>query len=225
MLILIALLVGLVVAIFTNRGASQQSDAFENALRGCIACHGSNGVSTDRNIPKLRALNYDYMVYQLTRFAGLQPGSSTAGAYQEIAPIDRGLESIRNRQSEIMAQHVGDFDDAVLRDLARHFARLPCSEDEMVKRSLPRPQGTAWCNDCHAPEKVRSTTNVPLLNSQHASYLEAQLLAFKRAAVASDWINERHHHFMSRSVRTMSGQRIRQVSEYYESQACPSGRP
>lgn len=224
-LILIALLVGLIVAILASRGASQQSSAFELALDKCVVCHGVNGVSGDSNIPNLRAQNDDYIVYQLIRFARLQPGSLIAGETQEISPIVRGLDSIRNRHSEIMEQHAGDIDDATVRDLARHFAKLPCMSSDAARNPLPRPQGAAWCNDCHAPDKVRSTTNVPLLNSQHADYLEAQLLAFKRAAVSPDRVNERYHHFMSRSVRTMSAKRIREVAEYYEAQACPPPRP
>lgn len=187
-------------------------------------CHGKDGCSHDSNIPHLAGQNYDYLVNQLARFARLWPGDSIPDTVVDLSLIVEGLESIRNRSSEIMEQHAGGFDDAMFRDLARHFAKLPCVESDAARRPVPRPQGTAWCSDCHAPKTARSTTNVPLLNGQHADYLEAQLLAFKRASVSSDWINERLHHFMSQSVRTMSEKRIRDVAELYEAQACAAGR-
>jgi cytochrome c553 len=201
-------------------GAEPSFQSFERTLANCTSCHGKNGQSADSHIPNLRAQNYDYLVNQLVRFAHLQPGSSVPGEGSEVSPIVRSLESIRNRRSEIMEQHTGTASDAVVRDLARYFSKLPCGATPTQAPARTQPKGTAWCNDCHAVKTVRRTTNVPLLHGQHADYLEAQLLAFKRAASDANQEDARLHHFMSRSVRTMSEGRLREVAEYYAAQSC-----
>lgn len=219
-LALVAVLAATVLASWASSAAEPSHQSFERTLANCTACHGKNGQSADSHIPHLRAQNYDYLVNQLVRFAHLQPGSSAPEDGAEISPIVRDLESIRNRRSEIMEQHTGTTDDGTVRDLARYFSKLPCGATPTQATARAQPKGTAWCNDCHAPKTVRRTTNVPLLHGQNADYLEAQLLAFKRAASNADLEDARLHHFMSRSVRTLSGARLREVAEFYAAQSC-----
>lgn len=216
----IAIAVAVFVATFSNFGISQSNPSFERVLADCTVCHGEDGYAAHSNIPHIRAQNYDYLVNQLSRFARLRPGSSNAEDGFEISPIVQGIESIRNRSSEIMEQHAGILNYDMARNFAHHFSELPCRPVAKTKAIRAAPEGFAWCEDCHAVKKAKSMTNVPLLNGQNADYLEAQLLAFKRAAADADQENARLHHFMSRSIRNVSGARLRAVSEFYAAQAC-----
>ena len=192
------------------------------ALDGCASCHGTEGRSADSRIPHLRGQNYDYLVDQLLRFARVRPGSSTEGEPEQISPIVRGGERSAGRSSDLMQQHTRGLTDALLRQLARFYAQMPCEQAESPPRVSVPPVGMAWCDDCHGRRKVRGLTNVPVLHGQWAAYLESQLRAFKREAIdaKAESANARSHHFMTRTARIVSDRQIREVSRYYGQQSC-----
>jgi len=192
----------------------EPSPAVKSTVERCAVCHGAAGRSNDSRVPHLRAQNEDYLINQLRRFA--QPGEA-----DPPSPILRDLNAMRARRSRVMEAHAAGLDDGLIHGVARYYTELPCETESRAAASEP-PAGLAWCNDCHAPAKVKDFSNVPSLNGQPADYLEAQLLAFKAvlAKAADGREDARFHHFMSRSVSTISDARIREVAEYFSQQAC-----
>ena len=192
-------------------------------LAQCMGCHGAGVRSLDATIPSLAGQNLDYLMYQLQRFAALSPGAETEGNSEPPSPDRRDLANIRERRSAVMSEHTQGLDAATLREVARYYSTLPCGQTVTARTPPKPPVGAAWCADCHAPKKVKDLTNVPNLNGQPAEYLEGQLLAFKRANQPSTGTDEiRTHHFMGRSVRSLSDARLREIADYYSKLSCGS---
>ncbi len=134
----------------------------------CGACHGADGNSMVPNFPKLAGQNEAYLVKQITDIK--------AGA----------------REVPQMIGIVPGLSDQDIADLAAYFAKQApqggAADPALVElgqkvwRSGKKEAGVAACTSCHgATGKGTPEAGFPRLAGQHATYIEAQLKAFRAA--------------------------------------------
>ena len=138
----------------------------------CASCHGLDGNSRMSLFPRLAGQSAVYMKKQLADF---RAGRRTND--------EGGMSGIADTLS-----------DAEIEAITVHFAaQAPGaiagdpSGDAVLGRRIymqGRP-GLAACISCHRAT-VRSASGAPFIDGQHASYLQKQLLDFKRGARRND---------------------------------------
>jgi len=141
----------------------------------CVACHGSDGNSPLEANPKLNGQNEKYLVKQLEDFTK--------------------SPSVGGRNSPLMAGMAAGLSAADRANLAAFYAAQktktvaapPMSADdiaigERIYRAGNEATGVPACIGCHGPQgKGNAPAGWPSLAGQHASYVTAQLQAFRVA--------------------------------------------
>ena len=142
------------------------------ALSGCASCHGRDGMGRDGDaFPIIAGQSEAYLLATLKDFA--------SGA----------------RQSGIMQPAASRVSEQQLRDLAAHYASQPrparpaaqaasvaTEEGERIARNGIPAQQVPACLSCHGADGVARNPALPRLEGQHASYLAAQLHAWRQGA-------------------------------------------
>lgn len=137
----------------------------------CASCHGLDGNSRASRFPRLAGQDPVYLKKQLTDF---RTGRRTN---------DEGAMSIAETLT-----------DPEVDTVARYFAEQSPSamageicRDAALGRQiyLQGRSGVAACVSCHGAT-VRSALGAPLIDGQHADYLQKQLIDFKRDARRND---------------------------------------
>ena len=123
----------------------------------CASCHGVNGVAPSAEWPNLAGQNKAYLVEQLRAFRSGQ------------------------RENPAMAPFVTGLSDDDIDMWAAYYSAQPAvvsggGEETLV---VAGENLAAYCKACHGMNGRPATEAWPLLNGQHAQYLEAQMLAFK----------------------------------------------
>lgn len=142
------------------------------ASTNCVACHGSDGNSTEPRFPKLAGLQREYILKQLNDFK--------AG----------------KRQSEVMAPIVAVLNADDFANLAAFYsAQKPVpgvvNDPKLAEQGRKiylegKPEvGLPSCSGCHY-EKGEGTSRFPRIAGQHAEYTYQQLKAFKEARREND---------------------------------------
>lgn len=144
----------------------------------CVACHGANGNSISDQFPNLAGQVPGYIAAQLAKFKSGE------------------------RQNAIMAGMVVALSDKDMADLDAYYGSLeankgaitPAQKDAAlaggkVYRGGYKPYNIAACMGCHGPSGHGIPPAFPRLAGQHASYIEAQLQAFKSGARSSPIMN------------------------------------
>ena len=156
-------------------------DTIAARLLACAACHGSQGQGTDNDyFPRLAGKPAGYLMNQLIAFRD---------GRRRYPPMNYLLEYIP---------------DAYLRQVADYFAALrPPPEPQAVADVSPAllgrghslvtqgdpAHGVPACAGCHGPTLTGMEPAIPGLVGLHASYISAQLGAFRygtRTAPAPD---------------------------------------
>lgn len=169
----------LVAAAMAVLGTASSAYAAGDAAAGqakaavCAACHGPDGNSFNPEWPKLAGQHPDYIVKQLKDFKN-------------------GV-----RENVLMSPMAAPLSDEDMEDLAAFFAsqtlQLGEADPELVAagerlyRGGNLATGVAACAACHAPDgSGNPAAKFPSLKGQHATYVVAQLQAFKTGARAND---------------------------------------
>lgn len=167
----------------------------------CAACHGADGNSPAAANPKLAGQFPEYLGKQLHNF---KPAAGKKA----------------DRESPVMAGMVANLSDEDMRNVAAYYGSQKLKPESAKDKELAaRGQklyrggnlatGVAACAGCHGPEGAGIPGQFPRISGQFASYLEAQLLAFKTGARAND------PNGMMRGVTArMSEAEIKAVAEY-----------
>ncbi len=156
-------------------------DTMEARLRACAACHGQQGQGTDNDyFPRLAGKPSGYLLNQLVAFRDDR---------RRYPPMNYLLEYIP---------------DAYLQQMADYFSALrppppPPTVPDVSAAILARGQaivaqgdpahGVPACSGCHGPALTGMEPAIPGLVGLHASYISAQLGAFRygmRTAPAPD---------------------------------------
>lgn len=164
----------------------------------CAACHGPDGNSTNPEWPKLAEQHAGYIVKQLQDYKSAERVNATMNP---------------------MAAPLSEQD---MKDLAVYFASqqiTPGEADpelvelgESIYRGGDLASGVSACMACHgATGAGNPAANFPALASQHATYTEMQLRAFRSGDRAND-----AGQMMRNIASKMTDQQIKAVASYIQ---------
>lgn len=132
--------------------------AAEKKAEQCASCHGAKGISSNAQYPNLAGQRASYLSAQLNAFK--------EGA--RVNPMMQGM--------------VANLTEADIDNLADFFAGLPNdSVNSKAKAPADASSKFATCAGCHG-SAAEGRAGFPRLANQHAEYIEAQLLAFKKGS-------------------------------------------
>lgn len=165
----------------------------------CAACHQIDGNSIAPNWPKLAGQHKNYLAKQLRDY---QKG--------EAGP----------RYSPEMIGMVLNLTEQDIQDLAAYFSTQKSTKNkalakyvklgERLYRGGNKISGVPACTACHSPQgEGNPFANYPAISGQHATYIQAQLRAFKSKQRHNDKNN-----IMQDIAKKMSEEEIVAVSEY-----------
>ncbi|MDY6981348.1 MAG: c-type cytochrome, partial [Pseudomonadota bacterium] len=163
----------------------------------CVACHGASGEgNAAAGFPRLAGLNANYLAKQLRDY---RQGSRTNPTMQPIAAA---------------------LDEAASQDVAAYYASLDPAgntakgKDNAAGRSLALrgdwDNTIPACVSCHGPGGRGVDPAFPTLAGQHASYIKAQLQAWRKGQRHND-----ANDLMKVVADRMSDEQIQAVAEYF----------
>ena len=164
----------------------------------CVACHGVDGNSVNPEWPTIAGQHSEYLVKQLTAFK--------SGA----------------RQNVLMSPMAAGLSEADIDDLAAYFSSQTANglEADASKVALGQrlyrggdaENGVAACGACHGPSgHGNPTAQYPSIRGQHATYVEAQLKAYRSGTRQTD-----QNQMMRGVAHSMSDEQIAAVAAYVQ---------
>ncbi len=160
----------------------------------CAACHGADGNSVAAANPSLAGQHADYIVKQLTEFkSGKRNNAIMLGMASSLSDQDMknvaawfGTQKPKAREAQ----------DPKTMEAGRAIYRTG-----IASAKVPA------CMACHGPAGNGMPSQYPRVGSQFGSYIEAQMLAFKKGERANNPI-------MTDIAKRMSDNDIKTVSNY-----------
>lgn len=179
-------------------GAEGSAEAGQAKTTTCVACHGADGNSVNPEWPNLAGQHPQYLSKQLQAFK--------SGA----------------RQNPLMSPMAAPLSDQDIADLAAYYAsqtpkgleadpsKVASGKRLFIGGDIER--GVAACAACHGPGGDGNPTAVyPQLNGQHATYVEAQLKAYRAGTRQTD-----PNQMMRNIASNMSDEQIAAVASYIQ---------
>ena len=167
----------------------------------CVACHGANGISANPEWPVLAGQNEAYTHKQLRLFKSgvrqnaLMNGIAAGLSEQDMADLGAYYATQPGR--------IGSADPALV------------EQGEALWRVGHGESGVAACIACHGPRgEGNALAAFPMLSGQHATYLAAQLKAYRSGERATP--RDTHSLMMQGVARGMTDAQIEAVSSYAE---------
>lgn len=161
----------------SNVLAAGDAAAGKSKVMICAGCHGSDGNSMVPSFPKLAGLGEKYITQQLRQ---IKSGE------REIME----MMGILNFSTDQDLQDMAAYYDAQSRSIAgaKEIQLVGISEPqqaidygENIYRGGNMKTGVAACTGCHSPSgNGNGPAGYPGLGGQHATYIEKQLLAYRR---------------------------------------------
>lgn len=139
----------------------------------CAACHGVDGNSVAAANPVLAGQHPEYLYKQLIEF------------------------KTGKRNNAIMLGMTAALSDDDMKNLAAYFSQQKLKPREAPDAKLQEAGGKIFrggiaaskvpaCMACHGPTGAGIPVEYPRLGAQHAGYIEAQMLAFKKGERANN---------------------------------------
>ncbi len=186
---------GLVMAEGLAEGSAEAGQAKSTP---CVACHGMNGNSANPEWPSLAGQHPQYIVKQLKAFK--------SGA----------------RQNPLMTPQAQPLSETDMADLAAYYASqtltgLEADESKVALgqrlfRAGDAEKGIAACNSCHGPAgRGNPTALYPSIHGQHATYVEAQLKAYRNGTRQTD-----QNQMMRGVAKLLTDEEIAAVASYVQ---------
>ena len=169
---------------------------------GCSACHGEDGGGNgNAGFPRLAGLNSRYLETQLADLA------AGARASEIMAPIAKALSAA---ERTALAQYYGALRPTVPGAPEVDAAVLAGGRKLVMTGDWSR--GVPSCLQCHGPVGVGVGATFPAIGGQWASYLVAQLSAWKGGLRNNDPLG-----LMHAIASKMADSQIEAVSAYLQS--------
>ncbi|MDO8861959.1 c-type cytochrome [Haliea sp. E1-2-M8] len=153
--------------------------------QACVACHGSNGVSSNPAWPNLAGQHETYLAQQLVAMRSGERSNPL------MAPFVRGLS---DEDIKVLAAWYA----------AQELATAANGDADLVERGR---QLSGGCTACHGYAGKPVADAWPILAGQHAAYLQAQLLAYKH--------DVRIHPFMQAALAGVAEKEFEALASYY----------
>lgn len=166
----------------------------------CVACHGVNGNSANPEWPSLAGQSAPYVIKQLKAFKSGE------------------------RQNPLMTPMAQPLSDDDIEDLAAYYSQQTptgleanpskVAEGQRLYRGGDPVAGIAACTACHGPSgKGVAAAGYPALQGQHATYVIAQLKAYRAGTRTTDQPQNR----MMRDVANrLTDSQIEAVAQYVQ---------
>lgn len=164
---------------------------------GCAGCHGNEGVSGNPEWPHLAGQVPGYIKGQLAAFKSgerknaTMTGMSAALSEKDMADLDAFYASLTPAKGSISEDQV---------ELAKAGEKI--YKGGILDRQI------AACVSCHTPTGKGISKHFPSVAGQHQTYLETQLLAFKKGE------RKGYNAMMSTIAFGLSEQEIKALSVY-----------
>lgn len=198
-----------VFAADVDRGAAIALQGTSTGVPACSSCHGPEGMGqAQAAYPRIAGLHAGYLARQLKAFRSGARANAIMGAMiksltdEDIADVAAYYGSL-----EVPAPQV-DAPSSTQTELALPLALF----GDWSGRDLPA------CGQCHGPEGQGIGASFPGIAGQHASYLKAQLLAWRSGERTNDPLG-----LMASVARRLTAAEIEALAAYYAAQ--PAGTP
>jgi cytochrome c553 len=149
-----------------QRGAKIAAWGNSNGVASCSSCHGYDGVGNGTSVvPRLAGQSAAYLMQQLDKFAA----SRRHNVYMTNFAQRRSPQE-RSDVSAYYASLQSSFpppNDQFTADLLERGRQLATVGDD--KLTLPS------CNNCHGPQGIGETPNIPALKGQYSNYIVYRL--------------------------------------------------
>ncbi len=189
----------------------------EQAVAGCVACHGDKGNSVAPIFPKLAGQNKKYLAKQLRDFKlHLRKNPTMEGLVAGIddKTIDTiaayyAAQQIQATPTPLPDEDEDDEDDESDSNAFSNTEELLKTGHELYLSGNLETRVPA-CSACHAPDAMGNPlAGFPSLKNQHATYLVATLKQFREGERKNDSTGMMHM-----SAKRMSTAEINAVSTY-----------
>ena len=178
--------------------ATGSAEAGQAKSATCMACHGMDGNSPSPEWPSIAGQHPDYIVHQLQAFK--------AGS----------------RQNDLMSPMAMILSDEDMLDLAAYFSsqKIKGGETEPSKLALGQrvyragdvQRGVMACAGCHGPSgRGNPLAGYASIQGQHATYVAAQLRAYKAGKRETD-----PNQMMRNVAALLSDEEIDAVASYVQ---------
>ncbi len=159
----------------------------------CVACHGTDGNSTNPEWPNIAGQHPEYLVQQLKNFkSGTRANALMAGIAAALSEQDMANLAAYFAAQQPKVTGVSDMKRA--------------KEGERLYRGGYAKMAVAACMSCHGPRGLGIPPRFPRVSGQHAAYTEKQLLAYKAG--------ERSSEIMMPIAFRLSAEQIKAVAQY-----------
>lgn len=178
--------------------AQGSAEAGQTKSAVCVACHGADGNSVNPEWPKLAGQSPAYIVRQLQAFKS------------DV------------RQNPLMSPMAKPLSDQDVADLAAYFAKQQrrggeaepskVALGERIYRAGDKAHGVPACAACHGPNgNGNGPAGYAAIGGQHATYLTAQLKAYKSGTRQTD-----PNQMMRNVAAALSDEQIDAVASYVQ---------
>lgn len=164
----------------------------------CVACHGPNGNSPNPEWPSIAGQHAPYILKQLQAFK--------SGARQNplMSPIAMTLSE------DDMADLAAYYSTQTVTGLEADPSKVELGQ--RVYRGGDMQNNVAACSGCHGPRGQGNPTALyPSIQGQHATYVAAQLRAYRAGTRQTD-----QNQIMRDVTHTMSDDQIEAVAAYVQ---------
>jgi|AntRauTorcE11898_2_1112593.scaffolds.fasta_scaffold02054_1 thiosulfate dehydrogenase len=184
----------------TARGETIATQGNGAGALACVTCHGPDGKGNSAaGFPDIAGLNAGYFGKQLHDYANgarknpiMQPFAS-ALSESDIQAVAAYYQSLASPVSPVLQQTPD-----------------PDNQGEWLAMRGDWDNDIPACNQCHGPNGMGVGDSFPALSGQHASYLKAQLIAWRTGSRDND-----PNQLMKGIAERLSEQQISAITEYY----------
>ena len=190
-------------------GASIAAQGTTKGVAPCMTCHGSNGAGMGpAGYPRIAGLNAAYLAKQLKDYRAGKRNNPV------MMPMAKNLteDEIAAVSAHYAAMPIPPGTAQAPADPAAQTAKDLIEWGDWTGRGLPA------CSQCHAPDGNGIGSEFPGISGQHASYLKAQLQAWRAGTRANDPLG-----LMKAAADRLTDAEIDAVSAYYA--AKPTAAP
>ena len=146
-------------------------DTMEARLMACAACHGTQGQGTNNDyFPRLAGKPAGYLMNQLVAFRD---------GRRRYPPMNYLLEYIPDAYLQKMAEYFSALRPPPLQQAVSDASPALLTRGETIVKQGDAKQGVPPCSHCHGSALTGMEPAIPGLVGLHASYISAQLGAFR----------------------------------------------
>ncbi|WP_428774063.1 c-type cytochrome [Vibrio sp.] len=168
----------------------------------CEACHGTNGVSTNTDIPTIAGIPAYNLSDQMMRYLDGRPAKTVnhvQGDTSKSGDMATVVESLSEEQIEELAAYYSEMD----------FVRADQPFDEALAKKGKAIHDKS-CDSCHAEGGSDPFDEASILAGQHKGYLLTSLMQFNKGERSAD-------KKMDKAIKELSEDDLKALAEYYAS--------